>query len=256
MSGTLRRRLILSLIAILVIGGGTVGVAAKSGTLKRSKPTLKPRSITPTVKVNNVVPGDRMQRVVILTNTSKRAVTRLRFEMTERPPKIAGTRVRAPKGKATPAGYEWARRCVVTKKRLKNKKIRRITRCQTRLRPAPSSLVTNRAGLRVRVEACPVPWKRTSRTTFACPTRIRVKVRTRMKNGKYRTRVVNKRIRPVVLHANLKLPVRGVQRRVPKIAPRGRMHIRITTSLPVTAGNDLQGRSVVLIPRFGTPGVR
>ncbi len=256
MSTALGRRLLVSLIAILVIGGGTVGVAAKSGALSRSKPTIKIRSITPSVKVTDVVPGDQMQRVVILTNTSKRALTRLRFEMAEKPPKVVGTRVKAPKGKMTPAGYEWARRCVVTKKKLKNKKIRRITRCQTRLRPAPSPLVTNREGLRVRVEACPMPWKRTSKTTFACPDRVRVKIRTRMKNGKYRTRVVTKRIRPVVLFANLKLPVRGVTRRIPKLAPRTQMHIRITTSLPVTAGNELQGQSVVLIPKFSTPGVR
>lgn len=256
MSATLRRRLILSLIAILMIGGGTIGIAAKSGTLVKSKPTVKARAITPTVKVKNVVPGDQMQRVVILTNTSKRALTRLRFEMAEKPSPILGTKVKAPKGKATPAGYEWARRCVVTKKRLKNGKIRRVSRCTTRLRPAPSALLTNREGLRVRVEVCPLPWKRVTKVSFVCPATQRVKVRTKLKNGKYRTRIVTKRVKTVVLIPNAKLPVRGVTRRIPKLAGRGKLNVRITTTLPVTAGNDLQGKSVVLIPKFSTPGVR
>ena len=256
MTISIRRRLMLSLMAVLLIGGATVGIAAKKGKLATKPAVVKARSITPSVKVTNIVPGDQMQRVVILTNTSKRTLTRLRFEMAEKPPAIVGTRVAAPKGKATPAGYEWARRCVVTKKRLKNKRIRKVTRCTTRLRPAPSALLTSPAGLRVRLEACPLPWKRVTKVTFACPATQRVKVRKRLKNGKYRTRIVTKRIRTVALIGDAKLPVRGTTRRIPKFPPRSKMNIRITTALPSWAGNDLQGKSVVLIPRFGTPGVR
>lgn len=256
MNAATRRRVLLSIVAILLIGGATIGIAASSTTLRKKAPSLKARSLTPSIKVTNFVPGDRTQRVIILTNTSARTLRSLRFEMAEKPSKVAGTTVPAPRGKTTPSGFEWARQCVVAKKRLKSGKIRRVTRCRTRLRPAPSRMLTDPNGLRVVVEACPVAWKRTSprAVTFDCPPTVRVKVRTRLKSGKYRTRIVTQRIRPVVLVRDAKLPARGTIRRIPKFAPKTKLNIRITTYMPISAGNELQGRTVTLIPRFIVPG--
>lgn len=225
MSAATLRRLVLSAVIVVSLGAAMIALAAAGGTLRMShaRPSLTVAK-TPAARlpIRGMAPGDRAERVAVIRNRGAKPIRRVRFELTERPV-APGRPVAAPRGRTTPTGYRWVRTCtVVTVKR------KRVRRCRTVLQRIPSALVTDRNGLRVTVESCPTPWQRLAgpAPAYRCPKRSRVLLR------------------------DVRLPTRRVLTRLPRIAPRGRAYLRTTIRMPITAGNNLQGASADLIPRY------
>jgi hypothetical protein len=230
---TLMVRVALSVLALTVLGGASLGLAVAGGhlTLTRTKPSLRiakpPQSTLPII---GLAPGDSAQRVTTLVNRSTKTLTRVRFVMAERATTIKGGKVvPAPVGKTTPAGFRWIKSCRWV---IRNKK--RVKRCATVLRPAPSLLLSDPAGLVVRVETCAKPWTRlpTTAPTYTCATS------------------------PRVVAPTTKLPLSKFLTKIPKVPPRGKLYLRTTITLPPGAGNQLQGQSAILLPSFVIPGAR
>ena len=227
---TLIRRVALSVIALVAIGGATFGLAVAGGHVRfaNSRPSLAvKRPPASTLRVAGLAPADTVQRVTVLRNRGKRTISRVRFELVEKSAIAGGRVVPAPAGKATPSGFRWVKTCTVV---LRGEK--RIRRCRTALRLAPSLLVTDPNGLRVTVEACPRPWR-----PIAGPAPMYTCAK-----------------RPRVLIAQARVPVRKVMKRLGKVKPGGKLYLRMTITLPATAGNALQGRSTVLVPTYIVPG--
>ena len=75
---TLTRRIILTVVAVIGIGGGALSVAAVNGQLNLW-PSRSPMATTHATSftIKAMVPGDRAQRLITITNKSRRAVTRM-----------------------------------------------------------------------------------------------------------------------------------------------------------------------------------
>lgn len=217
-------RILLSVVAVAALGGGSLGLAVAGGHLKFSnaKSSLKKKSPAP-LPVAGFTPGDSAQRILTFQNRNTKSITSLRFEMAERPLKKGERVVSAPKGKTTPDGYQWVKAC-----RFVMKKGKRVKRCTTRLAIAPSKLLTDPNGLRSTLESCSEPW---TQLPGASPTYIC--------NG-----------RTSVLLAGAKLPAKKVLKGLPRLAPQATLYLRMTITLPETAGNNLQGRTAMLLPTF------
>jgi hypothetical protein len=224
------RRVALSAIALAAIGGATFGLAVAGGHLHfaNARPSLGvKRAPASTLSISGLAPADTVQRVTVLQNRSRRTISRIRFELVEKSAVAGGRVVPAPAGKATPPGFQWVKSCTVGQRGKK-----RIRRCRTALRPAPSLLVTDPDGLRVTVDACPRPWRLIA---GAAPTYTCAKL-------------------PRVLVAQARVPVRKVMKRLGKVKPGGKLYLRMTITLPASAGNALQGQSTVLVPTYVVPG--
>ena len=74
----LTRRIVLTAAAMLGIGGGALSVAAVNGQLQLW-PSRSPMAATHATSftINGMAPGDGAQRLITVTNTSRRAVTRM-----------------------------------------------------------------------------------------------------------------------------------------------------------------------------------
>lgn len=217
------RRLLTSLLAVALVGGLAVAVAVASNQLRlHAKRSLTTQAGKKPIAIANMAPGDSAQRVVVMRNRGRSAIRGIRLELAEKRTPF-GTPVPAPAGKATPPGYRWERKCTVIKRGTK-----RVRRCTTALRIAPSRLVTDPSGLRVSVETCTKPWRRLPGgvPTYRCPGRTRVAL------------------------APTRVPVKRPLRRVAPLKPGARLHLRLTFSLPLTAGPQLQGLATGLVPRF------
>ena len=227
---TVIRRVALSAIALILIGGATFGLVVAGGHLHfaNARPSLAAkRPPASTLRIAGLAPADTVQRVTVLRNRAKRTISRIRFELVEKSAVAGGRVVPAPAGKATPPGFQWVKSCTVVQRGKK-----RIRRCRTALRPAPSPLVTDPDGLRVTVESCPRPWRAIAgpAPTYTCPKR------------------------PRVLVAQSRVPARKVMKGIGKVKPGGKLYLRMTITLPAAAGNALQGRSTVLVPTYIVPG--
>lgn len=224
------RRLAVTLLLVAGLGGGSLALAVAGGHLRFTPAkTSLARKSPPPVPIGGLAPGDSAQRLVTLRNRSTRPVTRMRFQLAERAAPKGEHAVRAPKGRTTPHGYRWVRAC-----RWVLRRGTRVRRCTTRLVLAPSRLLTDPHGLRVVVESCSRPWRRlpASAPAYACPGRRKVLVPSR------------------------RLPANRMMRGLPRLAPKARLHLRMTISLPREAGNDLRGRITRLYPRFIVVGRR
>ena len=234
-SGPLTRRVILSVVAIAGLAGGSFALAVAGGHLKlaHAKPSLRLKVAVP-LTVVGLAPGDTVQRVTVLQNRGARTIRRIRFELAEKGPAAPGGRVtRAPVGAVTPDGFRWMKLCT-TKVTTRGSKKKRVTKCRTALQRIPSPLVTDPAGLRVTVERCPKPWIKRPGTpaVFDCPKRA------------------------TIVLASTKVPAKAVLRHIPKVKPKGRLHLRMTITLPANAGNQLQGRATTLVPKYVVLGPR
>ena len=228
--GSLTRRVALTVIAVAGLGGGSFALAVAGGHLRfaKSKSSLNVKKTSHVVPITGFVPGDSAQRVTVLQNRSRKTLRRIRFELTEKTNRVPGSRVVAPPaGATTPAGSQWVKTCktVVKKKR-------KIKRCRTALQPAPSPLVTDPTGLQVTVELCPKPWIQLpgAAPVFRCSRRAKV------------------------LLAPARVPVKRLLKGVPKVKPGTKLYLRMTITLPASAGNELQGRAAILVPAFVVPG--
>lgn len=226
-------RIVLTILAVAVLGGAGLGMAVAGGHVAflQSKPSLRvakpPQSALP---ITGFAPGDSAQRVTTLVNRSAKTITRVRFVLAEKATTIKGGKaVPAPAGKTTPPGFRWIKSC---KWVVKNTK--RVKRCATVLRPAPSLLLSDPAGLVVSVDICAKPWTRlpTPAPTYSCAKA------------------------PKVVVSTTKLPISKFLKKIPKIKPRGTLYLRTTITLPPAAGNQLQGQSAILLPSFVIPGAR
>lgn len=222
------RRILLSVVLIAAIGGGSLGLAVAGGHLKfaNAKPSLTKKSPAP-LPIGDLAPGDSAQRLFTFQNRNTKSVTRMRFELAERPLKKGERVVVAPKGKTTPDGYQWVKSC-----RFVIKKGKRVKRCVTRLAIAPSKLLTDTDGLRVTLESCAAPWIAlpAALPTYQCPAQAKV------------------------LLNSAKLPAKKVLTRLPRIEPRAKVYLRMTIVLPASAGNALRGRTAKLLPTFVVVG--
>jgi hypothetical protein len=228
--GSLIRRVALTVIAVAGLGGGSFALAVAGGHLQfaKSKSSLNVKKTSRVLPITGFVPGDSAQRVTILQNRSKKTLRRIRFELTEKSTPVPGSRVVAPPaGATTLAGSRWIKTCTTV-----IKKHRKIKRCRTTLQPAPSPLVTDPTGLQVTVELCPQPWTQLPGPApiFRCSKRVKV------------------------LLAPARVPVKKFLKGIPKLRPGKKLHLRVTITLPANAGNQLQGRSAILVPAFVVPG--
>ena len=174
-------------------------------------------------------PGDTAQRVARVQNRSKKPLRRIRFELAEKSTRVAGSRVVSPPaGATTPDGSQWVRTCKTV---IKKKK--KIKRCRTTLQPSPSPLVVNPTGLQVAVELCPKPW-----------------VRFQSRSGLFVPETDEGRRR------GDEDPRQEAPQRVPEDQAGRQALPAVTISLPAGAGNQLQGRSALLVPAFVVPGGR
>lgn len=75
---TLTRRIVLTAAAIIGIGGGALSVAAVNGQL-RLWPSRSPMAATNATSftIKGMAPGDRAQRLITITNKSRRTATRM-----------------------------------------------------------------------------------------------------------------------------------------------------------------------------------
>lgn len=79
---TLVRRIALTVVAILGIGGCALGVVAVSGQLTFLRST-RPMTVTlaTPLDVSALAPGDTAQRLITITNTSGRVINRMTFRV-------------------------------------------------------------------------------------------------------------------------------------------------------------------------------
>ncbi len=230
--GSLIRRVALTVIAVACIGGGSFALAVAGGHLHiaNARPSLRVKASLATLPIVGFAPGDSAQRIALVQNRGKKTIRRIRFELAEKSTVTArGRIVAAPAGATTPDGAHWVRTCATVIK--KHKKIRR---CRTRLRPAPSPLVADPTGLQVTVERCSKPWIQLPgpAPSYACRKRMTVVV------------------------APTKVPARMFLKGIPKLKPGAKLYLRMTITLPANAANQLQGRSATLVPTFVIPGGR